>query len=214
VLEELGTVGCVRVDKSRGLRHWGTADQSCLVPTIRRLRPQHSIPGVLVVHHRRGSSSAAPRRKPGRMADHGTAAGASAGAVKTALEAAMLRVQETAGAWVRLSNDLSAKPNRWNPMMAGSPTAGSQMGSQRRQTVTDSGRPQATVNAAKWHVEPRSPTFRDCWTAPCKRQVSGSNPLTGSSKSAVQRRIFLVSGRSGAGLVERVTRSTNATYHP
>ena len=45
-----------------------------------------------------------------------------------ALKAAMVRAQETAAAWVRLFNDLSAKP-------------GSQMGSQRRQAVTDAERP-------------------------------------------------------------------------
>ena len=43
---------------------------------------------------------------------------------------------------VRLFNDpLSAKPDLCNPTTAGSPTAGSQMGSQRRQAVTDAGRP-------------------------------------------------------------------------
>ena len=63
------------------------------------------------------------------------------GVVKTTLEAAMDRAQETAAARVRLFNDLSAKPEICNPMKAGSPTAGSQMGSQRRQAVTDAGRP-------------------------------------------------------------------------
>jgi hypothetical protein len=48
-------------------------------------------------------------------------------AVKTALEAATVR-QETAATRVRLFNDLSAKPDICNPMTAGSPTAGSQMG--------------------------------------------------------------------------------------
>jgi hypothetical protein len=38
-----------------------------------------------------------------------------------ALKAAMVRAQETAAAWVRLFNDLSAKPDICNPMTAGSP---------------------------------------------------------------------------------------------
>jgi hypothetical protein len=100
--------------------------------------------------------------------------------VKTALEAAMVRAQETAAAWVRLFNDLSAKSDMCNPMTAGSPTAGSQMGSQRRQAVTDAGRPTATIGAGNWLIRRRPATVHDGPIAPCKRQVSGSNPLTGS----------------------------------
>lgn len=73
-----------------------------------------------------------------------------------AVKAAMVRAQETAAAWVRLFNDLSAKPDICNPNDGRIPAEGSQMGSQRRQAVTDAGRPCATVDAAKWHVEPRS----------------------------------------------------------
>jgi hypothetical protein len=41
-------------------------------------------------------------------------------------------------------------------------------------------RPWATVHAAKRHVRLCRPMFRDGRIAPCKRTVSGSNPLTGS----------------------------------
>ena len=45
-----------------------------------------------------------------------------------ALKAAMVRAQETAAAWVRLFNDLSAKPDICNPMTAGSPLKGAKWG--------------------------------------------------------------------------------------
>lgn len=56
-----------------------------------------------------------------------------------AVKAAMVRAQETAAAWVRLFNDLSAKPDICNPNDGRIPAEGSQMGSQRRQAVTDAG---------------------------------------------------------------------------
>jgi hypothetical protein len=113
------------------------------------------------------------------MADYGSAAGASAGRVKTALEAAMIRHRRQLPRG-RLFNDLSAKPDICNPMTAGSPTAGSQMGSQRRQAVTHAGRPTAPIGAGNWLIRRRPATVHDGLIAPCKRQVSGSNPLTGS----------------------------------
>ena len=105
--------------------------------------------------------------------------------VKTALEGRDGPAPETAAARVRLFNDLSAKPDICNPMTAGSPTAGSQMGSQRRQAVTDTGRPTATIGAGNWLIRRRRATVQDGPIAPCKRQVSGSNPLTGSSSEAL-----------------------------
>ena len=153
----------------------GQPDQSCLVPTVCPLRVQQVHPGPLD-----GLSSAAPRREPGRMADYGTAAGASAGRGEDRTGGRDGPAQETAAARVRLFNDLSAKPDICNPMTAGSPTAGSQMGSQRRQAVADAGRRPATIGAGRWLIRRRPATVHDGRIAPCKRQVSGSNPLTGS----------------------------------
>ena len=77
---------------------------------------------------------------------------------------------------VRLFNDLSAKPEVCNLMPAGSPTAGSQMGSQRRQAVTDAGRRPATIGAGRWLTRRRPATVHDGRIAPEKRKVGGSTP--------------------------------------
>jgi hypothetical protein len=91
--------------------------------------------------------------------------------VKTALEAAVVRHRRQLLRGVRLFNDLSAKPDICNPMTAGSPTAGSQMGSQRRQTVTDAGRPTATIGAGNWLIRRRPATVHDGPIAPEKRKI-------------------------------------------
>jgi hypothetical protein len=54
-------------------------------------------------------------------------------------------------------------------------------GSQCRQAVTDVGRRPATIGAGRWLIRRRPAIVRDRPIAPCKRQVSGSNPLTGST---------------------------------
>ncbi len=69
-------------------------------------------------------------------------------------------------------------PNQATPESLGS---GSHSGSQRRQPPSDIGRPRATVIPAEKHMRPYQATFRHRWDAPCKRTVSGSNPLTGST---------------------------------
>lgn len=46
--------------------------------------------------------------------------------------------------------DLSVRPDICNPKTAGSPAAGSQKGSQRRQAVTDAGRRPAAIGAGRW----------------------------------------------------------------
>jgi hypothetical protein len=99
--------------------------------------------------------------------------------VKTALEAAVRHRRQ-----LLRGSDCSTtylQSQIYNPMTAGSPTAGSQMGSQRRQAVTDSGRRPATIGAGRRLIRRRPATVRDGRIAPCKRQVSGSNPLTGST---------------------------------
>jgi|SRR5580693_9339494 hypothetical protein len=110
------------------------------------------------------------------MADYGSAAGVSAGRGQDRAGGRDGPAQETAAARVRLFNDLSAKPDICNPMTAGSPTAGSQMGSQRRQAVTDAGRPTATIYAGNWLIRRRPATVRDGPIAPEKRKVGGSTP--------------------------------------
>jgi hypothetical protein len=100
------------------------------------------------------------------MADYGTAAGASAGRGEDRTGGRDGPAQETAATRVRLFNDLSAKPDICNPMTAGSPTAGSQMGSQRRQAVTDAGRRPATIGAGRWLIRRRPATVHDGRIAP------------------------------------------------
>ena len=50
------------------------------------------------------------------------------------------------------------------------------MGSQRRQAVTDAGRPTATIGAGNWLIRRRPATVRDGPIAPEKRKVGGSTP--------------------------------------
>jgi len=66
------------------------------------------------------------------------------------------------------------------PREAASSGSGSQTGSQRRQEPGDVRLSPATITAAKRLIEPRPATPGDGPEAPCKRTVSGSNPLTGS----------------------------------
>ena len=128
-----------------------------------------------------GLSSAAPRREPSRMTDYGTAAGASAERGKDSVGGCdHPSTGDSCPARERRFNDLSAKPDICNPMTAGTPTAGSQMGGQRRQAVTDAGRRPAPIGAGRWLIRRRPATVHDGPIAPCRRQVSGSNPLTGS----------------------------------
>jgi hypothetical protein len=105
------------------------------------------------------------------MADYGRAAGASAGRGEDRTGGRDGPAQETAATRVRLFNDLSAKPDICNPMTAGSPTAGSQIGSQRRQAVTDAGRRPATIGAGRWLIRRRPATVHDGRIAPEKRKV-------------------------------------------
>jgi hypothetical protein len=74
----------------------------------------------------------------------------------------------------RLFAGLSAKPDLCNPLTAGTPNAGSQKGSQRRQAVTDIGRRSATISAGRRLIRRRPATVHDGRIAPEKRKVDSS----------------------------------------
>ena len=103
--------------------------------------------------------------------------------VKTALEAAVRHRRQ-----LLRGSDCSTtylQSQIYNPMTAGSPTAGSQMGSQRRQAATDAGRRPATIGAGRWLIRRRPATVHDGPIAPEKRKVGGSRPaLTASLEQA------------------------------
>jgi hypothetical protein len=72
-------------------------------------------------------------------------------------------------------------------MVARLPDLGSQMGSQRRQTSSDSERPTATIHAGGRHIRRQLATARDQRIAPEKRKVGGSTPpLTTKSSDSRQ----------------------------
>jgi len=106
-------------------------------------------------------------------------------AVKTALEGRDGPAQETAATRVRLFNDLSAKPDICSPMTAGSPTLGSQMGSQRRQAVTDARRRLATIGAGRWLIRRRPATVRDGRIAPEKPEGRRFDPAPDHTSSLI-----------------------------
>jgi hypothetical protein len=140
-----------------------------LSPPSVRCECSRCTPGLSAVYHQRhrGVSQAG-------WSDYGSAAGASAGRGKDRAGGRDGPAQETAAVRVRLFNDLSAKPDICNPMTAGSPTAGSQMGSQRRQAVTRVGRPTAPIGAGNWLIRRRPATVHDGPIAPEKRAASPS----------------------------------------
>ena len=162
----------------------GQPDQSCLVPTVCPLRVPS--PGLLAVYHQRH-----------RVVSHagspslGSAAGASAGRGEDRAGGRDGPAQETAAARVRLFNDLSAKPDIYNPMTAGSRTAGSRMGSQRRQAVTDAGRPTAAIGAGNWLIRRRPATVHDGPIAPEKRKAEDSVRSSAVGRPSAPGRWFL-----------------------
>jgi len=77
------------------------------------------------------------------------------------------------------------------------PDPGNQTGSQRRQTPSDTGRPPATIVAARRHIRRQLATVRDWQIAPEKRGVAGTNPAASAHLFADERRwLSCCSGRS------------------
>jgi len=95
-------------------------------------------------------------------------------------------------------------------MTAGSPTAGSQMGSQRRQAVTDAGRPVATIGAGNRLIRRRPATVRGGPIAPEKRKVGGSTPpLTTHHHQRIYARVLPKCRRSN-----RLTAARSCRFQP
>src|ERR1700730_6718052 len=65
--------------------------------------------------------------------------------------------------------------------------AGSQTGSQRRQTPGDAERRPATITPANWLFRRQRAMSSDGWVAPYKRGVTGSNPVAPPPESRPRR---------------------------